>query len=90
MCRGAVIAPLSFLAKDAIDLIDQGICSGFITPGFCDRRINATVRTSVDNNNVALGIVPAMDLRSDVNFVARPAAVISTPRGCDRIWEGQR
>lgn len=58
--EGDIIAPISFLARDAIDLIDPGICSGIITPGFCDRRINGTVRTTLDNNNVGIGIVPAM------------------------------
>ena len=58
--EGDVVAPLSFLARDLIDLVDPDICSGFLTPGFCDRRINGTVRTSLSNNNVSLGIVPAM------------------------------
>lgn len=58
--EGDIVAPISFLARDAIDLVDPGICSGIITPGFCDRRINYVVRTKLNNNNVGIGIVPAI------------------------------
>lgn len=60
--KGNVRAPISFDVRDLADIVDPGICSGLITPNFCEQTINAVIRTDVSNPNAAFGIVPAFGL----------------------------
>lgn len=59
---GDVRAPISFDVRDLADIVDPGICSGLLTPDFCEQTINAVIRTDVGNFNTAFGIVPAFGL----------------------------